>query len=433
MKHYVFSLLLAVLTLSSCGKEDHWVEVVTPDVARKRAVVLVEDYTGQECINCPNAAAQLERISESLSTPVITVGMHAFQTGFVRPEMQSKEADLYWSAFKVSKAIPAIVVNRTMQQGQYYSQDINTWETLITTAANEEAEYTLSLSAALQGDKVSLSAEAAPIGEKKSKEGVVLHLWVVEDVIGYQKFPRMRKQDYFHHNVFRGALNGAWGEVLSFSPTARVSRSDYSLPANVKVADNAKVVALLTEGAMGRVLEAAIVPLGKGIVPTDKSTEPTDSLSTMKDATLWLQVEDKAVFTGDTLRADHARRIGNLPTEIESEAAFIKAGTTYGYGDYEVEITKLDHLDDPACGLYQVCVESCEEVSDVNRYTTRFQLREKNLRGDPMVQVHYKINPDRTQIEDVYAVLVEMKKEGKVVARFRIEYYYSPERIDIVY
>ena len=37
---------------------------VTPDVVTEKRQVLLEEYTGQGCTNCPNAAAEIMKIAE---------------------------------------------------------------------------------------------------------------------------------------------------------------------------------------------------------------------------------------------------------------------------------------------------------------------------------------------------------------------------------
>lgn len=431
MKHLFLYSLIGILGISSCTKDEPWKEMGNATGAT-RATVLVEEYTGQNCINCPNAAQQIERISKTMKTPVITIGLHAAETGYSRPEMATAEASTYYNTYKLPKGIPAIVVNRIAEKDRYYSQDIATWETLLTQAANTPAEYTLGLKAALKEGKINVKTHYKRLSLTTDAPLVHLHLWVVEDVIGAQKLPTKEVNNYFHHNVFRAALNGTWGEPLTTLAEGTLERQ-YAVPAKVKIAGNAKVVALLTERSTGRVLEAAIAPLGKGIQPGDAVVEPKDSLSTMKDATLWFKLDDKNLFTGDTLRVTKAHRFSEDFLEMETEVAFVQPGSTHSWGDYTAEIVKLDHLDDPLCGLSQICIQQCEEAQNPSRHAVNFKLVKGFPYGEMLFQVHYKINPARADKEDTYAALVNMKKGDQVVARFRIEYHYSPQRVEKPY
>ena len=65
MKKIYFTILtLAALMMASCDEvdpQDRLIYVEPPEVSR---AVLIEDFTGQYCVNCPRATEEIERLIE---------------------------------------------------------------------------------------------------------------------------------------------------------------------------------------------------------------------------------------------------------------------------------------------------------------------------------------------------------------------------------
>ena len=70
-------ILLAALVLGACNNiapEDRFIEVASATVKRK---VLVEEFTGQRCLNCPEAANELARLQAQYGgDTLIVVAIH---------------------------------------------------------------------------------------------------------------------------------------------------------------------------------------------------------------------------------------------------------------------------------------------------------------------------------------------------------------------
>ncbi|MBQ5723465.1 MAG: hypothetical protein IIV64_04635, partial [Muribaculaceae bacterium] len=61
-KIFLFSAVAASMAFVSCDnipEEDRYIEV---EVNKSEKVVLLEDYTGMQCVNCPDAAAIIDNI-----------------------------------------------------------------------------------------------------------------------------------------------------------------------------------------------------------------------------------------------------------------------------------------------------------------------------------------------------------------------------------
>ena len=74
----IILVLLGIVLFTSCDKvplNERLIYVEPPEVGR---AVLIEDYTGQYCVNCPRATEEIERLVEEYGdSVVIAVAIHS--------------------------------------------------------------------------------------------------------------------------------------------------------------------------------------------------------------------------------------------------------------------------------------------------------------------------------------------------------------------
>ncbi|MBL0236115.1 MAG: thioredoxin family protein [Saprospiraceae bacterium] len=97
---YKFLSIFLLLTLCQCADWEQVTQLkVNPGIISNR-VVLVEDFTGASCTNCPGAASTLESLLEKYPNNLIVVGVHSRFLGlpaksgdpnFVTPEAEDIE------------------------------------------------------------------------------------------------------------------------------------------------------------------------------------------------------------------------------------------------------------------------------------------------------------------------------------------------------
>ena len=76
MKYFLVSIFL-LMTFSQCADWEQVTQLnVNPGIISDR-VVLVEDFTGASCTNCPGAASTLESLLEKYPNNLIVIGVHS--------------------------------------------------------------------------------------------------------------------------------------------------------------------------------------------------------------------------------------------------------------------------------------------------------------------------------------------------------------------
>lgn len=208
------TFIAAALFTSACNdidSDDRFIEL--PPVEAKR-VVLLEEFTGQMCTNCPTAHQVIENLVGQYPDNLITVSIHAGGTAFSIGEdeypglvgLRNEQGEAYASAAGAT-AFPCGVVNRI---GSVLTHD--KWAALIREAVQQPASLDMTVDARIEGSNIEITTEIEPYGNIDG----YLQLWVVESgITAMQMLPTGGvEMNYVHNHVFRAAVNGSDGEAV---------------------------------------------------------------------------------------------------------------------------------------------------------------------------------------------------------------------------
>ena len=217
----LFLLATIIMGLTACSNIDENERLIYVEPAEVNRPVLIEDFTGQACVNCPNATAAIHELQETYGEEnVIAVAIHCGPFAHLRSNMGNaflsdlgtKLGDEYYTHWNI-EAQPGVKINRGAP-----IYDTNQYAAAV---ANE-----LKKTSTVHFDAVEFSNNAVLVDLSSSDrvEGR-LQVWIVEDSINakdpqtkYQQFmpDGSRRQDYVHNHVFRASLtNDAYGEPVT--------------------------------------------------------------------------------------------------------------------------------------------------------------------------------------------------------------------------
>lgn len=227
-KIYTSLLSLAIMaSFSSCdkiGENERYIDAKIPDVGRK---VLVEEFTGQFCVNCPSGHAMLSNIKNVYGDKVITVSIHAgsLASDVAGYGLKTPEGDTYANAFKVD-AYPSIVVDH---KGEVIS-NIAQWQDAVLKCMGQNTSVDLQLSAKTNEDcSISIMANVM----SNIDQSVKCQIWVTEnDITTFQmEMSGQANADYVHNHVYRASVNGIGGEDLTLK-SGEYTNINHSIPVN---------------------------------------------------------------------------------------------------------------------------------------------------------------------------------------------------------
>lgn len=205
--------LLVAFAATSCSDIAEDERRVYIDVSAKR-VALIEDFTGQRCSNCPLATELIEELQKDYGEEnVIAVGIHTPPLGFAGsasvPGLMTDEGKEYAKAWGVETQ-PTGMVNR---KGGL--KDRSAWSAILYDETQISTPVTIDLSVDYSDitKMLTIKTQVKVVDDIDAK----LQLWLVQDnIVALQIMPDgSNNRQYVHNHVFRGAINGLWGEPLA--------------------------------------------------------------------------------------------------------------------------------------------------------------------------------------------------------------------------
>lgn len=268
---YIIFTILATFMMVACDviPESDRIGQGPERIVSLRKVLLL-DFTGQKCPNCPDAAAIISDLLTAYPRNVVAVGMYPDGHGLALPgvlptSLSTKEAMEYLSFYGTSNEnLPCGVVNGKKFDGQYIQQK-ESWASLVTAERVIEPECLVDL-AYVPGPTHKVEVTLTPQYDSIQAAlpyDVSLQLWLIESGIkSAQSFSEGSKADYEHNHAFRKCLNPLWGDELG--KIAEVTKKEYTFDVDAKfVIDNCAVVAVLINTETKEVVQVGEVALGK--------------------------------------------------------------------------------------------------------------------------------------------------------------------------
>lgn len=243
------AMAMAAASCSNIDEGDRLIYVKPAEVGR---AVLIEDLTGQRCINCPTGTYIINGIIQTYGEDnVIAVGIHSGPLGFTgnskRVGLMTDTGDEYYTywANGTNLGQPSAIFNR--KKGP--SDNLNNWAAEVGLIISEKANLSIDITNAYDAKKRELTTKVGAFGVNGTVNGK-LQVWIVEDGIkAMQMMPDgSANQEYIHNHVFRAAVNGTWGEEVTVKEGETTSKDySYVLPETWN-ADNISVVAFVYNG-----------------------------------------------------------------------------------------------------------------------------------------------------------------------------------------
>lgn len=205
---WIYCLLFVLLTYS-CSQISESERFIDVEPATVKRAVLIEEFTGQRCVNCPNAATEIARIQQSYGENVIAVAIHSGPLAiFSRDQvtgLRTELGDTYYNYWGVEEE-PSALINR---KGGVVR--LNQWQTMIHDQLQLQTPLSLKVTCQTRtagGIDIQVSIHSSVIYRGK------LQLWLTEDqVVAPQLMTDgTMNAEYVHQHVLRTAVNGDWGD-----------------------------------------------------------------------------------------------------------------------------------------------------------------------------------------------------------------------------
>lgn len=216
IKILIFNVVALAFCLQGCdyvGEDERFIDL--PPVVADRAVLL-EDFTGQNCVNCPDAHEVIEKlVAQYGNDKLVAVSIHAgdFAIGVERTSFErdyvglmSAEGNAINSAYGIDQWPMGVV-----DMGSPLTVD--QWPGAVREALSIPTDVTISLIATLTPEE---TIEVEAIVKSSGTGAKSLQIWVVEDsIVARQRNTQTLIPDYVHNNVFRAMFFPIEGKAIS--------------------------------------------------------------------------------------------------------------------------------------------------------------------------------------------------------------------------
>ena len=232
----IITIVFALLAFFACDNvekpylEDNGGKCGNGDLSIPIKKILLEDYTGHTCGNCPRAAEQTELLIEAYCDHIIPISVHVgffaepYPSGKYTYDFRTPTGN-EWNDFfgNGSVGLPNGMVNRIEYNGTEilaYETWVSAIEQILSEAPTIDINIENNYSENTRELNISLNIDFL----KSISENLNLSLVIVEDsIINWQKDydyedinnpGNTNIENYIHRHVLRDAINGTWGEAM---------------------------------------------------------------------------------------------------------------------------------------------------------------------------------------------------------------------------
>ncbi|AEA43814.1 Omp28-related outer membrane protein [Fluviicola taffensis] len=239
--------------------------------------VLIEDFTGHQCVNCPASTANMEQLIATNPDHIFGLAIHSGPTGLTGFQVTSTEYPTVFycdAGFEIGKHFgqdapgsafignPAFCVNRTQANNQFVSNAgaaiANKTNACLATPVKVNIQAVANYFAATRG--LFLHAEVDKVDASLTADLAVVVCLVEDSLVARQLVPGNldpdgspgnagvpdgRHESYVHRDILRGCIDGrTFGKVLTASDLGANAKYfvsySYKLPDQYNV-DNMKL------------------------------------------------------------------------------------------------------------------------------------------------------------------------------------------------
>ncbi|AEV32898.1 Outer membrane protein Omp28 [Owenweeksia hongkongensis DSM 17368] len=231
MKKAIILLAMAAF-FSSCDKIDNPIkqtgtscgdcEVQPTDTFVTKKAVLIEEFTGVTCNNCPKAAAEAKRLMDLYPDQVHLISIHS--SNFAVPTTEypadfrtTEGTEIY--DFTDPIGVPSGLIDRSDFGTNSFSKFYNVWANKVDDILASTPVAAIGIKAVVNADEssrtVCLTPKFKAIADVSGRDIYWSAYLVENDIMAAQKMPDGSHNDsYIHKHVLRTSFNTAFGTPI---------------------------------------------------------------------------------------------------------------------------------------------------------------------------------------------------------------------------
>ena len=258
MKRY-FTLMLLTLCLATVYAQQNY-KVSTED--QKRGILL-EEFTGAYCPNCPDGHQIASSIVKSFKGQVVPVSIH---TGNYSPNngdfiLRTDDGETIAMKFKPQGFPTGMVSRHDFGKGYVFGRD--QWSMQTKKLSEETATVNLYAESSFDGGsrELKIHVEGYNAADNSSNDMRLNIMLLQDNIIGHQS-GSAEGENYHHMHVLRDCITDAEGDAISSKAQGEYFTADYTytMPKEIRgqelKAEDANIVVFVTSDGMSEVVNA---------------------------------------------------------------------------------------------------------------------------------------------------------------------------------
>lgn len=212
-------ILLSAILFWGCEENRR---IITPIVPEGDHIILLEEFTGKGCSNCPKGSREIDNLVSLFGDNLVVVSIHAgffanpdiFEIG--QYDLRTDEGEALFDYLGPNSGYPAGVINRTPFNGEL-QLIANAWAAVITDELNSEPKVDFSLAINYNETNKTISAEVKGIMRESVLGDVRVSIMIAESGIQDAQDDIENGgivEDYIHKHVLRDMLTKFDGESI---------------------------------------------------------------------------------------------------------------------------------------------------------------------------------------------------------------------------
>jgi Outer membrane protein Omp28 len=244
MKNFYFTII--GLVFFSCKE----IAPTIPPLGDKK--VLIEEFTGVRCVNCPAGASEIENLKATYGDRLIVISIHAGD--FAPPYSDSKFDFRTTEGVELEKFLgaplgyPSAVINRK-KAGSSFQAFRSAWPGLIADESNAPSVVSLGFNKTYDVNTRDLNIDIKIIPTENITDARISVALTENGIKDQQETPQGKQSDYTHKHVLRKMLSKFDGDPLSNLAANTAISKNYALkiPQNWQI-ENCRIVAFIHKG-----------------------------------------------------------------------------------------------------------------------------------------------------------------------------------------
>jgi hypothetical protein len=275
IKRHLFLFVIVAMFFAGCeeiaptvtGSMPGGPDTGGPDITNQKRQVLIEEFTGVRCVNCPAGSAAIEDLLAIHGEQLVAVSIHAGE--FAPPynesnfDFRTSVGDQIINYVGIPFGFPTAVVNRRKFDGNFGLQlGLGKWAGHIAEELLIDPKVKIGVVPEYNAGNGNLDIEVTLlVQEDILDDDVRISLMVTESGIkDYQLTPDGKQGDYTHKHVLRGMVTNFDGDVIPetlVAGTTLTKNFNYTIPAEW-VAENCEIIAFVNLGGDSKDILQAI-------------------------------------------------------------------------------------------------------------------------------------------------------------------------------